>query len=46
MAAGSLGGVYYGSKLSVKMPEVFLRAIVLVLVLVAAIMMLGDSVTH
>ena len=34
MAAGSLGGVYYGSKLSVKMPELFLRAIVLVLVLV------------
>jgi len=46
MAAGSLGGVYYGSKLSVKMPEVFLRVIVLVLVLVAAIMMLGDSITH
>lgn len=46
MAVGSLGGVYYGSKLSVKLPELFLRAIVVVLVLVAAIMMLGDSVTH
>lgn len=46
MAVGSLGGVYYGSKLSVKMPELFLRVIVVVLVLVAAIMMLSDSVTH
>ena len=46
MAVGSLGGVYYGSKLSVKLPELFLRAIVVVLVLVAAIMMLGGSVTH
>lgn len=46
MAAGSLGGVYYGSKLSVRMPELFLRAIVVVLVLVAAIMMLGSSGTH
>jgi uncharacterized membrane protein YfcA len=46
MAVGSLGGVYYGSKLSVKMPELFLRVIVLVLVLVAAIMMLGNSTLH
>ena len=46
MAVGSLGGVYYGSKLSVKLPELFLRAIVVILVLVAAIMMLGGSVTH
>lgn len=46
MAAGSLGGVYYGSKLSVKIPELFLRAIVVVLVLVAAIMMLSNSTLH
>ena len=46
MAVGSLAGVYYGSKLSVKMPELFLRVIVVVLVLVAAIMMLGGSITH
>ncbi|HSR88701.1 MAG TPA: sulfite exporter TauE/SafE family protein [Pontiella sp.] len=46
MAAGSLAGVYYGSKLSVKLPELFLRTIVVVLVLVAAIMMLGGSVSH
>jgi uncharacterized membrane protein YfcA len=46
MATGSLAGVYYGSKLSVKMPELFLRVIVLLLVLVAAIMMLGDHGTH
>ncbi len=46
MAVGSLSGVYYGSKLSVKMPELFLRAIVVVLVLVAAIMMLGSNTTH
>lgn len=46
MAAGSLAGVYYGSKLSVKMPELFLRTIVVVLVLVAAIMMLVNSTLH
>ncbi len=46
MAVGSLAGVYYGSKLSVKLPELFLRAIVVVLVLVAAIMMLGNSAAH
>jgi len=46
MAAGSLSGVYYGSKLSVKLPELFLRVIVLVLVLVAAIMMLGKTAAH
>ena len=43
MAGGSVAGVYYGSKLSVRMPELFLRVIVVVLVLVAAIMMLGQS---
>ena len=46
MATGSLAGVYYGSKLSVRMPEFFLRVIVVVLVLVAAIMMLGNSTLH
>lgn len=46
MAAGSVAGVYYGSKLSVKMPELFLRVIVVVLVLVAAIMMLVNSSAH
>ena len=46
MAAGSLAGVYYGSKLSVRMPEFFLRVIVVVLVLVSAIMMLGNSTLH
>lgn len=46
MAAGSIAGVYHGSKLSVKMPELFLRAIVVILVLVAAVMMLGNSVAH
>lgn len=46
MALGSLAGVFYGSKLSVKIPELFLRAIVLVLVLVAAIMMLGNSISQ
>jgi len=46
MAAGSIAGVYYGSKLSVKMPELFLRVIVVVLVLVSAIMMLAKNVAH
>jgi len=46
MAGGSIAGVYYGSKLSVRMPELFLRVIVVVLVLVAAIMMLGNTVVH
>ena len=44
MAAGSVAGVFYGSRLSVRMPELFLRVIVVVLVLVAAIMMLGRNV--
>jgi uncharacterized membrane protein YfcA len=43
MATGSVAGVYYGSKLSVRMPELFLRVIVVVIVLVAAIMMLGRN---
>ncbi len=46
MALGSLAGVYQGSKLSVKMPELFLRIIIVVLVLVASIMMLGNSLPH
>ena len=46
MAVGSLAGVYYGSKLSVKLPEQFLRVIVMVLVLVSAIMMLGKNISH
>lgn len=46
MATGSVAGVYYGSKLSVRMPELFLRVIVVVLVMVSAIMMLGGSTSH
>jgi len=46
MTAGSLAGVYHGSKWSVRMPEMFLRIIVVVLVLVASIMMLGNSIVH
>ncbi len=46
MALGSLAGVYHGSKLSVRMPERFLRVIVVVLVLVAAILMLGNNTAH
>lgn len=46
MAVGSVVGVYHGSRLSVKMPELFLRTIVVVLVLVAAIMMLAKSAGH
>ncbi len=46
MAVGSLAGVFYGSKLSVKTPELLLRSIVAVLVLVAAIMLLASSVAH
>ncbi len=41
MALGSLSGVYYGSKLSVKLPETMLRAAVLAMVLIAALMMFG-----
>ena len=46
MAAGSIVGVYHGSKLSVRTPEMLLRAIVVALVLVAAIMMLGGNQGH
>ncbi len=46
MAAGSLGGVYYGSKLSVKMPETLLRIVVVGLVLAAAITMLAGGTGH
>ena len=40
MAFGSLTGVYYGSKLSVKMPEKMLRGIVMGLIPGAAVLML------
>jgi uncharacterized membrane protein YfcA len=40
MAVGSLAGVYYGSKLSTKMPEKLLQSIVVGLIFVAAILML------
>lgn len=40
MAFGSLAGVYYGSKLSTKMPEKLLQSIVVGLILVSAILML------
>jgi uncharacterized membrane protein YfcA len=46
MSVGSLAGVYHGSRLSVRLPEILLRSIVVVLVLVAAIMMLGSSVAR
>ncbi|MCF7816928.1 MAG: sulfite exporter TauE/SafE family protein [Kiritimatiellales bacterium] len=40
MAIGSLAGVRYGSKLSVKLPDTLLRWIMIGLILLAAIMML------
>lgn len=40
MAVGSLAGVYYGSKLSTKIPEKLLQTIVVGLILIAAILML------
>lgn len=40
MAVGSLSGVYYGSKLSTRMPDRLLQFIVVVLILIAAILML------
>lgn len=40
MAVGSLAGVYYGSKLSTKIPEKLLQSIVVGLILVAAFLML------
>ena len=43
MAVGSLAGVYHGSRLSVRMPERFLRVIVVVLVFIAAVMMLVSN---
>lgn len=43
MAAGSLFGVYHGSRLSVRMPERLLRVVVVALVLTAAIMMMFNN---
>ncbi len=43
MSVGSLAGVFYGSRLSVKLPETLLRTIVLALVLGAAVMMLFNQ---
>jgi len=40
MAVGSLAGVYYGSRLSTKMPDRLLQAIVIGLIFLAAILML------
>jgi uncharacterized membrane protein YfcA len=42
MAIGSLSGVYYGSKLSARMPDRLLQVIVISLILVAAVLMLLD----
>lgn len=46
MAAGSLVGVPFGSKLSVKMPEKTLQVIVIGIILVAAVMMLFNGSGH
>lgn len=46
MAAGSLAGVPFGSKLSVKLPEKLLQSIVIGLILLAAIMMLFNGGSH
>ncbi len=40
MAVGSLGGVRYGTRLSVKLPDQLLRLVMIGLILIAAIMML------
>ena len=42
MAAGSLLGVYYGSKLSSKLPDSLLKVIVIILISIAAVMMLSN----
>ena len=39
MAAGSLVGVYHGSRLSVRMPEKLLQGIVIALIFIAAVLM-------
>lgn len=46
MAVGSLVGVPFGSKLSVKMPEKILQAVVIGLIFVAAVMMLFNGGGH
>jgi uncharacterized membrane protein YfcA len=46
MSLGSLAGVFYGSKLSVRLPETLLRIIVVALVLAAAVMMLFGQGGH
>jgi len=46
MAVGSLVGVPFGSKLSVKMPEKMLQIIVIGIILVAAVMMLFNGGGH
>ena len=43
MAIGSLAGVPFGSKLSVKMPEKILQSVVIALILLAAILMLLNN---
>jgi len=45
MAVGSLAGVPFGVKLSVRMPEKILQVVVIVIILVAAIMMLLNGGT-
>jgi len=46
MAAGSLAGVYFGSRLSVKMPEKVLKAIVTALILIATVLMFIGKSAH
>lgn len=50
MAVGSLAGVYYGSRLSARLPEKLLQGVVIGLILIAAIVMLlhllHDGVPH
>lgn len=41
MAIGSLGGVPFGSRLSVRMPEQVLRAVIVAVIVFAAVMMLA-----
>ncbi len=46
MAVGSLVGVPFGSKLSVKMPEKLLQVVVIGIILIAAVMMLVNGGSH
>jgi len=46
MAVGSLVGVPFGSRLSVKMPDKLLQGIVIILIFIAAVMMLLNGSAH